>query len=221
MPFLLRRDAGRVGYDPRRRMTPTNAPTNKVCRGAGAAQMGGKAHSALRDCSPNDRRASARPRPFHRPQPSGNYPAACCRLRYRSGSRLRRAKRRRPRPERGVVGRFARLRVVRQSRRFADGALGRHGAPTIVGGNACRHTPAVRACPARGSPVRSNGGLAWTHGVRQPDRHGVPRVNAFLGCAEGPRLSGPGAAAPPWARPPSGAATSWPPPGGRPRARAL
>jgi hypothetical protein len=33
--------------------------------------MGGKAHSALLNCSPNDRRTSVRPRPFHRHQPSG------------------------------------------------------------------------------------------------------------------------------------------------------
>ena len=30
----------------------TNGPTNKVCRGKSVAGMGGKAHGALRNCSP-------------------------------------------------------------------------------------------------------------------------------------------------------------------------
>ena len=54
--------------------SPTNTPTNKVCRGDKPPKSAETAHSALVNGSPRTRRTSVRPRPLFPPSPQ---PAAC------------------------------------------------------------------------------------------------------------------------------------------------
>ena len=95
---------GAVGNDDGINLTRTKGGTNKVCTGKWIAQMGEKAHSALLNCSPNDRRTSVRPRPFPRHQLSGTIRrllSAPLTLRVLGLCSYRR----RPRPGRDEVGR--------------------------------------------------------------------------------------------------------------------
>jgi hypothetical protein len=43
-------------YDSAHQINPYKSPYKQGCRGKSIAQMGEKAHSALLNCSPNDRR---------------------------------------------------------------------------------------------------------------------------------------------------------------------
>src|SRR5260370_33347906 len=121
MPVFLM-PLGAVGNDDGINVTRTNGGTYKVCTGKWTARTGGRAHSALLNCSPNDRRTSVRPRPFPRHQLSGT-------IRWLLSAPLRYAARpcsyrRLPRAARREVGRKARLPVVSQSSRLTDAGPG-------------------------------------------------------------------------------------------------
>ena len=162
--------------------------------------MGEKAHSALLNCSPNDRRTSVRPRPFPRHQPSGTYPAGCCRLRYRSGYSACAP----------IVAGLdlegtrsdAKLASVSLANRPAlqTGLLDDTGRRRSLGGTCSRLRRVARLHGARRAPVgraRVDARCAATISAvrRRPMRSSaLPR----------PRQSGAGAASPPWTRPPRG-----------------
>ena len=196
--FLM--PAGAVGTTARIKSTRTNGGTYKVCTGNESARTGGKAHSALLNCSPNDRRTSVRPRPFPRHQPSGTYPAGCCRLRYRCGHSTvllsspastwkGRGRTLRSPPCRSPIGPL--YRRPSWTTRGADDRWG-ECVPGCAG---------VRACTARGEPRWV--GLARIRRGRggQLIRHRVPEQMRSSALPRGPRLSCAGAASPPRTRP--------------------
>lgn len=152
-----------------------------VCRGNRFARFGGKAHSAFLNCSPNDRRASARPRPPFRQQTSGTNQT------FEGGFANARVSTRRHEESAGETkgGRGRPLALASEPlakiAAVTDGDFGRHGAPTIVGGRTvagvagCARLPGARASPNWRARLGRTG-------VRQPFGTAVPSI--VLGCAE-------------------------------------
>lgn len=175
--------AGRVGYDRRenghrigqkaarlgssRRSTVprggTNGGTYKVCTPKRIAQRGGKAHGALLNCSPNDRRPSVRLRPLslriYRNQPVMLRASPLMRLQVSAAAEWPAS------TKAGEVGRFARAQSQTNRTRQRRASWANCSAPTIVGGNTCRLRRSTRgeqhcAPTRRGQPQREEeGGL--------------------------------------------------------------
>ena len=141
------------------------------------SQIPGQAQSALINAPPNDRRASARPRPLSRvirPDTPGRLPAGSASLRVSA----RRARRRRPRPK------WARSAASLASVSFANRAalqtalLDDRGRRRSLGGTRCRLR---RPCP----PTR--------RAARRPDPSGLTWIRRDSG---GPSNRAPETAAP-------------------------
>ena len=162
-----RTKSGSVGFEPRIKQRPEGVQTGVQtgCTPKRIARRGGKAHGALLNCSPNDRRPSVRLRPLslriYRNQPVMLRASPLCGF----GSRQR------PNwpasTKAGEVGRFARLPAASQSDAPKARPLGRTAAPTIVGGE---RVPAAPVNQGREQCA--------------PTRRGQPRREVGAGCVD-------------------------------------